>query len=291
MNSNDFKIVFQQENHDVDVETLISCLMRTSNIIQEVNRNLDTNKKIEVKIKALEKGSFEIHIELIEKIIQSLFSSEAVGYGANIIAVVGGLYGLSKFLKGKKPNKVTQDDKTTEIINFNGDKQVFNNVTFNIYNENKEIRDNITKQFQVIDKNEDIKGVSFISKDEELTIEKDEFKNISQTIEPLTENEKEPIVDIVEDKKILIIRPSFTKDLKWDFVYEGQKISAKMKDEEMIKIVDNGEQFAKGDLMLVDLQITKFYDADLDTHLITSNSYKILKYKEHIKGNKQTKLF
>ncbi len=291
MNTNDFKIVFEQENHDVDVETLISCLMRTSNIIQEVNRSLDTNKKIEVKIKALEKGSFEIHIELVEKLILSLFASDAVSYGANIISVVGGLYKFVQFLKGKKPKTIISKNEHTEVVNFNGDKQVFSNVVFNIYNENKEVRDNVTKQFQVIDKNEDIRGISFMSKDENITIEKEDFKNISQTIEPLTEEDKEPIVTIVEDKKILIIRPSFTKDLKWDFVYEGQKLSAKMQDEEMIKIIDNGEQFAKGDLMLVDLQITKFYDADLDTHLITSNSYKILKYKQHIKGNKQIKLF
>ncbi len=286
---NDFKIIFEQENHDVDVETLIACLMRTSNIIQEVNKHLDTNKKIEVKIKALEKGSFEIHIGLIEKLIQSFFSSEAVSYGANIIAVVGGLYGLVKFLQGQNPKKITQDKETTEITNFKGEKQIFNNVTFNIYNENKEVRENITKQFSVIDKNEDIKALNFVSKTQYVNIHKKDFKKISTKIEPLTENSKEPIIDIVEDKNILIIRPSFTKDLKWDFVYEGQKISAKMNDEEIIKIIDNGEQFAKGDYMLVDLEITKTYNSDLDIHLISD--YKILKFKKHIKVAKQQKLF
>ncbi len=64
-----------------------------------------------------------------------------------------------------------------------------------------------------------------------------------------------------------------------------------MNDEEMIKIIDNGEHFSKGDHMLVDLEITKFYDHDLDTHLITSNSYKILNFKKHIKTEKQKKLF
>ena len=102
---------------------------------------------------------------------------------------------------------------------------------------------------------------------------------------------KDPIVETLEDKKILIIRPSFSKDLKWDFIYEGQQISAKMDDEEMIKIIDNGEQFSKGDYMLVDLEITKFYDSDLDVHLINKDSYKILKYKEHIISPKQSKLF
>ena len=56
MKDNDFKIIFDSERHEVDVETLIGCLMHTSNIIQEVNRSLQTEKNIEVKIKALENG-------------------------------------------------------------------------------------------------------------------------------------------------------------------------------------------------------------------------------------------
>ncbi len=45
MKENDFKIVFDSDKHEVDVETLIGCLMHTSNIIQEVNRSLQTEKK------------------------------------------------------------------------------------------------------------------------------------------------------------------------------------------------------------------------------------------------------
>ena len=64
-----------------------------------------------------------------------------------------------------------------------------------------------------------------------------------------------------------------------------------MEDDDIIKAIDNGEHFSKGDYMLVDLEVTKFYDSDLETHLITKDSYKILKYKEHIQSPKQQKLF
>lgn len=101
MNPNDFKIVFASEKHEVDIETLIGCLMHTSNIIQEVNRILGTEKKIEVKIKALEQGSFEIHIELIEKLLDSIFSKDNINISAEIISVVAGLYGFVKWLKSK----------------------------------------------------------------------------------------------------------------------------------------------------------------------------------------------
>ena len=291
MKENDFKIVFDSDKHEVDVETLIGCLMHTSNIIQEVNRSLQTEKKIEVKIKALEKGSFEIHVELIEKLIESLFSSESVNYGASIVAIIGGLYAFAQFLKGKKPQKTTSKGDYIEITNINGDITLIQTNVYNIFNENKTVRDNIAKQFAVLSKSTDVSGFSFNSNTESTYVPYDDFPLIANKLDGLDEVSKEPIREVLTDKKILIIRASFTKDLKWDFVFQGQKIAAKMEDEEIIKIIDNGEKFSKGDYMLVDLEVTSFYDPELETHLITKDSYKILKYKAHIPSPKQGKLF
>ena len=118
MKTNDFKIIFDSDTHEVDIETLIGCLMHTSNVIQEVNKDLATEKKIEVKIKALEKGSFEIHIELVEKLIQSIFSNDAIQYASGIVSVVGGLYSFVKFLGGKKPKEIIQKGDKFEITNY-----------------------------------------------------------------------------------------------------------------------------------------------------------------------------
>jgi len=290
MNPNDFKIVFASEKHEVDIETLIGCLMHTSNIIQEVNRILGTEKKIEVKIKALEQGSFEIHIELIEKLLDSIFSKDNINISAEIISVVAGLYGFVKWLKSKI-KKAEKVDDGVEVTLENGDKTTININVYNTFNESKIVRESIAKQISALDKNKDISGFRFESNETNVYISDEEFSSVVKTISSLNSEAKEPIKDILEDRKILIIRPSFDKDLKWDFVFDGQKISAKMNDEAMIKVIDNGEQFAKGDYMLVDIEVTKFYDNDLGVHLITKDSYKILRYKEHIKIEQVGKLF
>ena len=290
MNPNDFKIVFASEKHEVDIETLIGCLMHTSNIIQEVNRILGTEKKIEVKIKALEQGSFEIHIELIEKLLDSIFSKDNINISAEIISVVAGLYGFVKWLKSKI-KKAEKVDDGVEVTLENGDKTTININVYNTFNESKIVRESIGKQISALDKNKDISGFRFESNETNVYISDEEFSSVVKTISSLNSEAKEPIKDILEDRKILIIRPSFDKDLKWDFVFDGQKISAKMNDEAMIKVIDNGEQFAKGDYMLVDIEVTKFYDNDLGVHLITKDSYKILRYKEHIKIEQVGKLF
>lgn len=66
LDSNDFKIKFEGQYHQVDTNVLISSLIHTTTVVQEVNRYLNSGKKIDIKVKALEKGSFLCHIELIE---------------------------------------------------------------------------------------------------------------------------------------------------------------------------------------------------------------------------------
>lgn len=291
MNPNDFKIVFDSEKHEVDVEILIGCLMHTSNIVQEVNRSLGTEKKIEVKIKALEKGSFEVHIELVEKLLYSIFSRENLTVASEIVSVVGGLYGFANWLKGRKPSKIENKGDEVEITNDKDEKTIININVYNIFNENKAVRDNIAKQFSVLEKSEYIEGFKFESNEISTRISEEDFSAVATKFDTLNNENKEPIREILTNRKILIIRPSFDKDLKWDFVFEGQKLSAKMEDKAMIHIINQGEEFSKGDFMLVDLEVIKFYDNDLGIHMITKDSYKILRYKEHIKTGKIGKLF
>ncbi len=294
MQTNDFKIVFGMDEHEVDVETLIGCLMHTSNLIHEVNHSLtiDTDKKIEIKIKALEQGSFEINIGLVEKTLETLFTKDGVKYSVCIIKIVSGIYKFINFLKGNKPKEVKEEDKDQfKVIDSNNNSITIYKNVYNIYNENQKVRDTISEQFEVLEKNKNIKNFTFDSQKDKITIKSEDFKAISTKIDSTSYEFKEPIVKIIEDVNILIVRPSFTHNLKWDFEYKGNKISAKMNDDDMKNIIDNGESFAKGDHMMVDLEETMFYDPDLETNMITKDSYKIKAYKKHIKSPSQLEIF
>jgi len=102
-NDNNFKLRFDGEQHQLDANVLISSLIHTTAIIQETNKFLDSGKKIEIKVKALEKGSFLIHIELIETTFDSLktiFTRENIETGGIIISAFVGFIEIKKFLKG-----------------------------------------------------------------------------------------------------------------------------------------------------------------------------------------------
>ena len=90
----DFKIKFDGQQHQVDAQVLISSLIHTTTVIQELNKHYHTGKKIEIKVKALEKGSFLVHIELLETALESLktlLTKDSILFAAEII---GGLVGL-----------------------------------------------------------------------------------------------------------------------------------------------------------------------------------------------------
>lgn len=159
-------------------------------------------KKIEVKIKALEKGSFEIHIELVEKLIESLFSRDNITIASEIVAIVGGLYGFAKWLKGEKPQNIkTQDNGNIEITNNKGEITFINRNIYNIYNENKNVRDNISKQFSVLEKSEGISGFKFESESISTHILEEDFSAVATKLDTLDNEQKDPIREILENIK------------------------------------------------------------------------------------------
>lgn len=135
-NDNNFKLRFDGEQHQLDVNVLISSLIHTTTIIQELNRYFDSGKKIEIKVKALEKGSFQINIELIETVIDSLktiFTKENLELGSWLITSFVGLIEIKKFLKGKRPRKIEEKGSESIITNENGDTIIIENSIINIY--------------------------------------------------------------------------------------------------------------------------------------------------------------
>ena len=115
-----FKIKFDGQQHQIDANVLISSLIHTSSIVQEINRHLNCGKNIKIDIKATEKGSFVVHLELIETAYQHLkdiFTKENIGVAAAIITIFTGVIGVKKFLKGKKPKSVKESGDQIIIEN------------------------------------------------------------------------------------------------------------------------------------------------------------------------------
>lgn len=288
--SNDFKIKFDGEKHQIDANVLINNLIHISNIIQELNRNLDSGKHIDIVIKSLDKGSFLVHVELMETVVESIkniFTSENVFYSSALIAGLVGVIDLAKFLKKDKNPTITEIGDKVKLKDSGGNTIIVGSNIYNIYQNSPVIKEAISSNFRTLDSDPNITGFEITDKDENVLVEveKSEFDDLASLSSIKIQNDDRIISERVH---VVIIRPSFDENLKWDFLYRGNKKSAKINDPEFKLRIDKGEPFAKGDVLEIDLQITQSYDSTLDAY--KDKSYQVNKIYDHIKRNEQSKL-
>ncbi|MBS9777416.1 MAG: hypothetical protein KGV50_01505 [Gammaproteobacteria bacterium] len=291
MNTNDFKITFNQTSREVNIETFVACLTHTSTLVQEVNKELNTENTVEAKITSLKKGGQEIHIELVETAINPLFAEDAMSHTDEIIDIVSGLYSFTTFLGGKTARALEKSTKHTNVMNAKGETQLFNTAIINAYYGNKTIRKSLSKQFSALKNNKEVTSFSFDNNTDKIKVEKSQFRGLAKPSPTPNSEEKLPITSELDNQKISILRPSFTEDLKWDFIYDDQKLAVRIDDQKLLKVINHGEKFAKGDSLRVDLEVTKFYDEEVGSYVTNGHSYRITKFKEHLKAPAQRSLF
>ena len=285
----DFKIKFDGEKHQIDANLLVNNLIHTTSIIQEINRNFDSGKKIDIQIKALEKGSFLIHIDLIESAfdnLKNLLTKDNIELAGSVIGAFVGLIELKKFLKGKEEKAIENSGNKVKITNQEGQVLYVENFVQNIYNHNTIVKDALSQSFETLENDNSITGYEITDRNNKtlVRVDREEFEYISVKSEELLEGEK----NIVVAGRLNIIRISFDDKLKSDFYFKGNKISAKINDVDFYKRVDKGESFAKGDVLEVELEIKQVFETSVNTFV--NKSYKIKRIINHILRNEQSKL-
>lgn len=281
------KIVFEGQTHQIDANTLINFLIHYNTIVGAANRELgDGTKKIVVKVNAIEKGSFVIDIELVESILVAMFSAEGITYLANLSEVIGGIFLLHKVFRGKPTN---EEEVSVLKIENSDNAVIINNSTINVYNQ-QPVREAISKSLETADQDPAVEGLRIDNKrGTAVVIDKKEFKELFYN--EFSSEELAPSEKIVTDDDAMlgITKLSFEKGFKWGFVYNGFKIGITVKDGDLMKHINNGAKFAKGDHIRVKLEILQKYNSEFNVY--ENKSFKILEFKEHIQSPNQSKLF
>lgn len=284
----EFKLKFDGEINQIDADVLVNSLIHTTNVIQEINRLIDSGKRIEIKVKAPEKGSFLIQINLIESVIESLkglFTTENITVTASIVTILLGAIKIKKFLKGGKPKEIKENDGITVVINQEMNEFRIESNIYNIYDKSQVIKDSLAQNFESIQNDPSITAYEITDINEKplVRIERGEFDTMAIKSEELSEGER----IITEAATLNIVRLSFEGALKWDFYFRGNKISAKIKDNNFYKLIDKGESFAKGDVLEVELQIIQKWDESVNTFV--NKTYQVMRILRHLPRNEQQK--
>jgi hypothetical protein len=273
----------------MDMNILLTNLLNISNVLEEINKSILPNKKIKINITAVEKGSFIVDIELFHQIlndIKDFFSnSEVQGIGIVSAAFIE-LLRLKKETKGKKPESIVYKDNEAII---NGNVTVNKN-TYNIYSKNEKINSSIQNTFEAIADEPNIEAFEVKQIDNKIPnfiINRNEFNIMQASNELLKEKEKTIEENNVE---LQIFKVVFESGRKWEFIYGGFKISAKIQDELFLRKVTSGEErFGKGDILKANIRITQIFDEEAGVYL--NKEFFIMKIIDHIKPPEQVKLF
>jgi hypothetical protein len=289
----DFNLKFDGNLHEVKVDTFLRSLSGVNDIVTEINQQINTefsqNNKIELKITANKPGSFEAALQIIQSTGELLFDVKNVPYAAGIVTILTGLLKFRQFLsRSKKTKKEELPDKKFKVENENGDVFIIENLTYNIHEKSHNIKNSISRTFEALESDNDIKSFNVTSTTGEnlFTSSRDDFSGLTEFEEPsITDDEK----IISEFARLVVQKVVFEKKYKWTFYHRGNKITASIEDDDFYSRINEGETFGKGDILEVDLKIHKKYQKDLNTFI--NEKYVVTKVLNHIPRTDQTELF
>lgn len=284
MKSCKMKIIFNGDTGQIDANTLISALGHYQFIMEAANKEMGGAKIVELKVNAIEKGSFIIDVSVVENFIQNLFSKEGVEYAAGITAIVGGVYNAYKILRGKAAKSKEQK----ESIRIKGNNNVLINQSIvNVYNQ-VPVREAISKTIEAANKDESVDGLTIENSGSEVTIPREDFTELIHSRFD-TEDMLPPDKVEMEETRLTIVSMSFESGYQWQFMFKGFKIPIRIKEGPLMELIDKGARFGKGDSIEVVLEIVQRYNPNYKAY--ENVRYKIKEFKKHIPCPKDGDLF
>lgn len=288
--SNEFKIRFDGQLHQVEANTLISSLVSISTILQETNAEVNKDSKVNIKIKALSEGSFCVNwvydFVAMAAVVATPLLPQAISTTSDLLTILVSFLDLKKHLKGEEPKTIKEHDESIEIENNSGKIIFINKPVYNLYTKNPKIQDAISSNFSTLQEDPTIESFEVLDANEHPlhVATKEDFSGMAMKTSVLEKGTRV----ITEVATLHVFKLVFDPKYKWEFYYKGNKISAYVTDDSFFSTVDSGEEFAKGDTLIVELQIEQVFDPSVNTYV--NRNYQVLTVKEYIPRSKQQTL-
>lgn len=275
-------------SNTMEVSQLAPALMALSDALSGLNQltNKD-NAKVSLQVRALNKGSFIVDLELLQDYLcqlGSLLTGTGVSAYCNASTIVASLieiFTLKKWLDGRKPDhiQISEDHKQ---------------VTFELKTETFTISYSAYQGFRNSAINSACTQIA-------APLSQDGFDSFSisdtQQIAAFTKQDLPALGAAPEDevltshtaKCVVMIETAAFKDkAKWKVkIGDQNSVFVSIQDEEFLKNIDNGtELFGKGDVLLVDMETKQL----LSSGKLTIQ-YTITKVHQHKRSPEQLSMF
>ena len=283
-NCSRYIIKFDTNKEAIDADTLADALSAYKRTVLSLASGRSDNEKLFVNVDVVNKGCVEIHTILIA--IQSIINPETF---PAIIDGIKNLIELYKFLKGRPAKKVVTVDSNSEgamnqvaITNADNATITINNDVYKTYvnsdtppfGDSRNYEQDKISSVRMLDEN----------KNEYVRIEKSEFGSFEKRRPQVNDDD---IQDVEEELDLVVTTvPLGAPKSQWGFINEGNRIKAKIKDDDFIAKVNRHEiTFGKGDRMRAEVLTRKELDPVLNCLVVKSRT--ILRVIEYSEANKK----
>ncbi len=273
----------------MDLRELAPALIALSNLLEEANKTAFADaSEVRVHVQGSFKGgSFGVDLIAIQGITQqivSIFSGAEATAAANLFAILsglgllgaGGLIGVIKWLKGRKPSTIRNEgDKTIFELQLSESIETLkvDLVTGKLY-QNRIVRQALAKVIKPLERD----GIDIFASGREGKTETIVEKADVASFE-MAASEADIVSDTLSTGVLLQIdSPVFKDGNKWRFSEGGSNsFFAEIEDKQFLDRVNAGEErFGKGDVLIVDLRrIQSITDNGLKL------DYVVIKVNEH----------
>jgi hypothetical protein len=294
------KIKFQCPTNEIDGDTFTNAFIGFSRIIWAVNEELDTGRKINIRIRAIESGSFIFDIQLVAGIlenIKNLFAAHDPKVVAEVLAAVLGILKLVKTMQKEDDKSESSSSQlsgqsggsATFPVNGNGNQINIDQRVINLYSNSKEVKEGIRQVAEAVINDPEVNGIELqdANKTPIFQASASEWGEILKALP----SQDVPETRIISRKETLaVVKASLDPRYAWEFSFLGTKIFAKVEDTEFnTRILRREELFGAGDLLEVELDMAQTLDRRSNVYV--TKQYRVSKVYSHQKGPTQNTLF
>lgn len=273
-----FVIYFGGRPNEVDTYTFANALVAVADAFREINNQVNQGVALELRLEALAEGSFKAKVKGKPKSLKSLLTS--LSKHAVLPIFLAFLYDE---IKGPDPIIVNEHEV---IIERGNDRIIIPRTSYDAAQNlpNKvSVRGHIAKAISVVDKDENVDSFG-IYKDFSpdlpalISIPREDFDRVREI-----EEEGDPGRRSKEEHATLHILKSVfqASNRKWDFVWNGVKISAPISDPVFLAdLLQRVYLIGNGDALEVTLKISQKWDQNSSVWL--NDAYSVEQVWKHI---------
>lgn len=294
-NLSSFEFKYEGNNY-IDLNTLISSQFHFLATINEIQKELYPDASVNVKLGATKEGSFILELLAETTWIDTIFLGEKLDVAVKVIECFSGFIAVKKYLKGKKADKIEEKGNSIQITVGDNSPITIDKAVFNIYQNSPVINKAVEKNFELLERDEEIEGIKITevkgkSKSELLKVDRDQFNDMTLANQYLSNaTDKKPTYNERLFIKEPNLMPNKDRVWRWKFIHRGRDITAKITDKNFLLQINNGLRVGQGDCLVVDLVTHMRFDEQFNT-FVETKKFEVQNVHRLVPRDEQTKLF